>query len=155
MLDYYHRFWAKVHILSPIECWEWQSGKDPNGYGRFGIGPDRSNITPRLAHRVAWELAVGPIPEGRHLCHHCDNPGCVNPAHLFIGTAGDNMRDMARKGRNSNQNIGKTHCPKNHPYAGNNLYVTSDGKRQCKECVRFNLKASRARKKELLSSGNF
>lgn len=75
-------------------CWEWTGGRNPSGYGRVQLG---SNWY--LAHRVAWVLANGSIPEGMFICHHCDNPPCVRPDHLFVGTAKDNSHDMAAKGR--------------------------------------------------------
>lgn len=75
-------------------CWLWLRGVNVAGYGRI-----RHKGAARLAHRVAWFANHGPIPEGMRLCHKCDNPGCVNPAHMFVGTQADNVRDMMRKGR--------------------------------------------------------
>lgn len=88
------RFWSKVDVGDPDECWNWSAGTLDRGYGRFNIH-DRL----WLAHRVAWVLTYGPIPEGLCVCHHCDNPGCCNPYHLFLGTQADNMTDAVRKGR--------------------------------------------------------
>jgi len=89
------RFWDKVDVREVNECWEWLAYKDGySGYGQFGIHGRKWQ-----AHRVAWILTYGPIPEGLHCCHHCDNPGCVNPYHLFLGTNRDNHLDAVRKGR--------------------------------------------------------
>jgi hypothetical protein len=77
----------------PDECWEWKGFRNTAGYGR---GP---HDVP--AHRLSWEMHNGPIPDGLFVCHRCDNPPCVNPAHLFLGTAKDNIDDMVRKDRHS------------------------------------------------------
>lgn len=90
------RFWAKVDRSG--ECWTWTASAHSFGYGRFGIG--RRVFT---AHRVAWELVNGPVPGGLHVCHRCDNPPCVRPDHLFLGTAKENLRDMIAKGRGGGQ----------------------------------------------------
>ena len=90
------RFWPKVQ--KGDGCWIWTAGGDrTTGYGRIRIGT-RGTLQ-ALAHRVAWELTYGPVPEGLIVCHHCDNPRCVRPDHLFVGTYVDNMRDAEAKGR--------------------------------------------------------
>ena len=73
----------------------WTGATDRKGYGVFGAGNNKSNF----AHRFSFEIHNGPIPEGMNVCHHCDTPSCVNPAHLFIGSQQDNMDDMDAKGR--------------------------------------------------------
>ena len=78
-------------------CWIWTGFKNPKGYGNIQKG--RRGGRPLMAHRVAWEIYFGEIPEGMQVLHKCDNPSCVRPGHLFIGTAQDNTDDMINKGR--------------------------------------------------------
>lgn len=91
------RFWSKVDRAGDGECWCW-NGTKISGYGIVVLWIDKKRKHKR-AHRLSYELNIGPIPEGMEVCHRCDNPPCVNPAHLFLGTHGDNVRDMHRKGR--------------------------------------------------------
>lgn len=88
------RFWALVSVSDPEECWPWLGTRVGVGYGRVQVDRVRT-----VAHRVAYELAVGPIPEGLLVLHRCDNPPCCNPKHLFVGTSSDNAQDALAKGR--------------------------------------------------------
>lgn len=93
------RFWEKVQKGSG--CWEWTGGKNrPNGYGLISESGQRKRFKVK-AHRLSYMLNVGSIPRGMHVLHKCDNPGCVRPDHLFLGTNDDNVRDREAKGRNS------------------------------------------------------
>jgi hypothetical protein len=97
------RFWAKVDKRGPEDCWLWTAHRCEWGYGTFNTGPRMMK-----AHRVAFELANGPIPTGLCVCHRCDVPACVNPAHLFLGTNSDNVADKVAKGRQA-RTIGESH----------------------------------------------
>ena len=90
------RFWA--YVERGADCWEWTGARDRLGYGQFKHGPATS-----LAHRFAYELTYGPIPAGQVVCHRCDNPSCVRPDHLWLGTPLDNERDKIAKGRKHSQ----------------------------------------------------
>lgn len=109
------RFWSKVDKNGPVipyvgtPCWTWIAYKNPLGYGVFNA--DKINS----AHRFSYELHYGKIPEGMLVCHKCDNPSCVNPEHLFLGTDKDNMIDRDKKGRRKNLRKGDNHFYHIHP----------------------------------------
>ncbi len=109
-------------------CWEWSAGKSDWGYGSIHNG-----VTSVHSHRVSWELHFGKIPKNMHVCHMCDNPGCVRPEHLFLGTAKDNAADMCSKGRHPNQL--KTKCKNGHKYTEDNTYRSPRGDRRCRSCA--------------------
>jgi len=129
------RFWAKVHKSdAPNGCWEWIGCRNHKNYG------DIRALNERYAYRVSWVMAYGPIPSGLSVCHKCDNPPCVRPDHLFIGTTADNQKDSVAKGRHRNAN--KRFCPRGHPYSGANLleeFRANRGwkHRECRECRRL------------------
>lgn len=126
------RFWAKV--TKTEGCWEWTGARTSRGYGNVWQG-NRST----LAHRVSWTVHFGSIPEGKHVLHHCDNPPCVKPEHLFLGDHYANMRDCRQKGRHAQ--AAKTHCSQGHPYDEANTYWKkpspgAHAQRICRDCKR-------------------
>jgi hypothetical protein len=140
-------FFERVNIDAGTGCWNWLRGKTSAGYGELFF---RGKVA--YAHRVSAILFKGFDPSsGLQVLHRCDNPGCVNPNHLFYGMDADNRRDCSEKGRIRNQNIGKTHCKEGHLLSGDNLVIrprsNGSGKpfRACKECAREKCKRYRQR----------
>lgn len=92
------RFWEKVDRRGADDCWIWIGSVDTRGYENLGADGGRPMLR---AHRISYEINVGPIPAGLVVCHQCDVRKCVNSAHLFVATQRDNVLDMLRKGRNN------------------------------------------------------
>jgi hypothetical protein len=129
--------------ISPGGCWIWQRGTNTLGYGVLSFQGQRW-----MAHRLAWVLTNGAIPEGQFVCHKCDTPGCCNPAHFFLGDHTTNVRDMIAKRRHYKNK--KTHCLRGHPLDGDNLYEEQNtNSRKCKTCCRIRTRLYAGWPKEL------
>ena len=136
------RFWSKVDKNGPIpisnpglgQCWLGLASVDHGGYGRIGLPYVRGNkYHPKWtgAHRVAYELCIGPIPEEKQCDHLCRNPQCVNPSHIELVSARENtMRSKSFSAFNAR----KIHCPQGHPYDLFNTYIDKLNRRYCKIC---------------------
>lgn len=134
--DQTERFFSKVDFddWNRDACWTWRGKPSQYGYGRFSIGPRRSNRI-ALAHVWSYEFANGPVPEGMHIHHNCGNPLCVNPVHLEVITPTGHAAIHKFGEATGARNLAKTHCPKGHPYSGENLRLNSKGRRECRLCA--------------------
>lgn len=132
------RFYGKI-AAGPTNCWIWTSVLRGNGYGAIKVGSRFA-----LAHRVSYEMHVGPIPAGLTIDHLCDEPRCVNPAHLEPATLRDNI---LRSNGISAVNARKTVCVAGHPLSGDNVR-TWKGHRHCRTCSRDRMRVYRARGKD-------
>jgi hypothetical protein len=153
------RFWDKAYP-SIDGCWLWAGTMNASGpherhwYG--GYYPLRADgrIARRTigAHRVAYAAMIGPIPEGLDVLHHCDQPKCVNPDHLYAGTHRDNMRDKVARGRCNGTRLFQIFCNRGHPYDEKNTYIFPGGlSRRCRTCK--NIASARQREQARVASG--
>ena len=125
-------------LLNDKDCWEWKYGKISTGYGAILL-PNGKQI---LAHRLSYELFYGEVPSDKLVCHICDNPPCVNPIHLFLGTYKDNTQDMLSKGRAKGGPKYNRYCKRGHDRYNN---ATADG--HCLSCMRVKSKRRRDKAK--------
>lgn len=146
------RLWARV-VKSPETdgCWVWMGAVCGKGYGVIGVEKQRMEMT----HRVSWRIHRGEIPDGMDVLHTCDNPPCMRPDHLFLGTQLDNMRDASKKGRLADRQRNRTHCKHGHGLTPENIYSNPKHGliRGCKMCHRINDRKQKAKIKEDIRTG--
>lgn len=128
-------------------CWGWTS-ITTNGYGRLYVRGDRWIAAHRLAYMLSRGLSSLPDSRRFFVCHRCNNPGCVNPAHLYLGTPKDNTSDMIRSGHH--RNARKTHCKQGHAFSKQNTQIDCNGRRVCRTCLgRWRQQEAAARQKKI------
>lgn len=152
------RFWEKVEKTP--DCWIWRGARNRQGYGVLQVNGKAVRV-----NRLVFDLIGQPLAPGEHSLHHCDNPPCVRPDHLFRGGFAENMADMAAKGRAAHRPLAdedvarlmagrldwqsthrRTECMKGHAFTPENTIITANGKRRCRACGRANVSATARRR---------
>jgi hypothetical protein len=129
------RFISRINFTANNACWNWCAGKNNSGYGSFSAGGKAYG-----AHRFSYIITFGDISNDELVCHSCDNPSCVNPNHLWVGTVKDNIADKVRKNRqpkgdsHPRPKSKRTHCLSGHEYNNENTYWTKSNHRKCRRC---------------------
>ena len=151
------RFWSKVRILDSDSCWEWMGSKvnKQDTYGQIRLN-GRCHRAHRFAYQLIHKIQLNPK---QFVCHTCDNPSCVNPKHLWIGTNSDNMQDSIRKGRHSpmftvggpNPQKNLTHCRRGHPFDEKNTHISKQKEWRCRLCRAAAFRKRYWKKKEVLA----
>ncbi|HEY3494565.1 MAG TPA: hypothetical protein VGK73_07760 [Polyangiaceae bacterium] len=145
------RFESRYIPVTETGCWLWTGSVSLSYQGKKRREEMRPQITAngktRIAYRVGYELLVGPIPAGKMLCHRCNVSICVNPNHVYPGTAQDNVDDCKRAGRLAPHNVHKTHCRNGHEYTEQNT-LPYGNRRLCRICAKQNDEAYRIRNRE-------
>lgn len=139
------RFWLRVDKIELTGCWLWDGYVNRHGYGTWSYSEGGKTKTVSV-HRAAYELLVGPIPDGNVLDHQCRVRFCCNPDHLVPCTQKQNLQRSKSGEIGAERNRSKTHCPYGHPYSGDNLHIAPDGKRICRICSRRHTAEGRARR---------
>lgn len=139
------RFWSRVDKIELTGCWLWDGYINKNRYGTWSYSEDGKTRTV-YAHRAAYELLRGPIPDGLVLDHQCRVRFCCNPDHLVATTQKRNLARSKSGQAGADRNRSKTHCPQGHAYSGDNLHIAPDGKRVCRACARRYTAEARARR---------
>lgn len=145
--------WERIRArvaFSPSGCWIWQGAKNSKGYACLRIGGREGRTV--LVHRLVVALSGRTIGNADLACHTCDVPACVNPAHLYVGTASSNQQDMYARGRANNvlasRNASKTHCANGHPYSIENTIHRPAGDRLCRICRTVSNRRSHERRRQ-------
>lgn len=150
------RFWSHVdQSAGPDECWPWMIGCNPGGYGNFQIRSKGKHYTFQASRWVLGMLRGEPLrwdaEKREEACHHCDNPPCCNPRHLYVGGRSENLGDAWRRGgfdQRVGANAKKTECDQGHPLSGDNLYLdTKRNKRGCRACGAARARRYRAKRR--------